>query len=60
MLAETDEDKARYPYLASQMDRYGYLWESYSVETEDGWILALLRVYGMRSEDGTIVTENSN
>ena len=38
------------------MAKYDYVWESHKVQTEDGWILTLFRVYGKLQEDGETIS----
>ena len=44
--AQTDYEREQYPSFASIMDKEGYTWEPYTVETKDGWYLTLFRITG--------------
>ena len=54
--AQTDAEKAAYPFMAAGMEEFGYVWESHKVTTDDNWVLTLYRIYGYLEEDGVTVT----
>ena len=35
--SQTSEDVEAWPHAAKVFSRYGYDWEPYQVQTEDGW-----------------------
>ena len=51
--AQSSEDMMQYARWNAAMDRVGYTWEPYEVETKDGWHLTLFRITGRR--DGNVM-----
>ena len=41
-------------YYRHNIGQIDYVWETHQVETEDGWILTLYRIYGKRNADGSV------
>ena len=46
VIAQTPDEKAKYPGWAAVMSKEGYTWKPYTVETADGWTLTLYRLTG--------------
>ena len=44
VLSQTQEIKDQYPLFAKAATKWGFVWEPYTVVTEDGWILSLFHI----------------
>ena len=44
--AQGEQERMQYERWANAMDKEGYSWEPYTVETKDGWYLTLFRITG--------------
>ena len=44
--AQSELDKMQYARWSAAMEKEGYTWEPYQVETKDGWYLTLFRITG--------------
>ena len=45
VFAATEKEIADYPYHAEVFEEFNYDWRTYKVQTEDGWILTVFRVW---------------
>ena len=45
-LAQTQDEKDKYPRFAVEMDLYGYTWEAFEVTTDDDFILTTFHITG--------------
>ena len=54
--AQSELDKMQYARWSAAMEKEGYTWEPYQVETKDGWFLTLFRITGRA--DGSVMHDN--
>ena len=43
-VAQSQEDRDKYPKWAEACDRFGYEWEPHVAEPDDGWFVTVFRI----------------